>query len=42
MKNDCYALKNKERENEKHKTHGDGHVMQVTDSTSLVKIDEIC
>ena len=41
MKNDCYALKNKEREKEKGKTHGDGHVMQVISSSSSTKIEEI-
>ena len=34
MKKDCYPLKNKERGKEKGKTHGDGHVMQVTCSSS--------
>ena len=41
MKKDCYALKNKEREKERGKTHGDGHVMQVTGSSSSKKIEEI-
>ena len=41
MKKDWYVLKNKEREKEKGKTHGDGHVMQVTNSSSSMKIEEI-
>ena len=41
MKKDCYALKNKERGKEKGKIHGDGHVMQVTCSSSSMKIEEI-
>ena len=41
MKKDCYAMKNKEREKEKGKTHNDGHVMQVIGSSSSMKIEEI-
>ena len=41
MKKDCYAVKNKEREKEKGKTHGDGHVMQVTSPSSSMNIEEI-
>ena len=41
MKKDCYALKNKEREKEKGKTYDDGDVMQVTSSSSSMKVEEI-
>ena len=39
IKKDCYALKNKEKE--KSKTHGDGHVKQLAGSSSSLKIEEI-
>ena len=39
IKKDCYALKNKEKE--KSKTHGDGHVKQLVGSSSSLKIEEI-
>ena len=39
IKKDCYALKNKEKE--KGKTYGDGHVKQLPGSSSSVRIEEI-
>ena len=39
IKKDCYTLKNKEKE--KSKTHGDGHVKQLAGSSSSLKIEEI-
>ena len=39
LKKDCYALKNKEKDNAKSK--GDGHARQSSGPSSLVEIEEI-